>query len=819
MSIRWLRWSSLSLSLACTPIGAPATPEGTDAPRPSADPSGELQEPSEPDREPGCKRGAPGREPTVIEPNAELTQGRLTVQRGDRRLALPLQRIDLDTYVTGSVAETTVTQVFHNPFAEPIEAVYAFPLPADGAVDDFALTAGPLRVRGQIRERGEAKQIYEAAKTEGKTAALLEQERPNIFTQSVANIPPGQAIEIEIHVVHEVRQQAGLYELALPTAIGPRFIPGAPLPRPSSGTGLAPDTDVVPDASRITPAEPAPCADLDVHVTILGGHEPELVRAKHHRIRLDRRDARAEVHLAEGPTFPNRDFVLSWRTAGPEPRAALLAQREGGGGYFTLVVQPPTAARDDMIRPRELIFLIDTSGSMQGWPIQAVKRVIGDALTQMREGDVFQIVDFNDQASSLGAGFIAADDAGRKLGQGYIDGRAASGGTMMNAGIDLALRLPRDPERVRYVLLLTDGYIGNELQIFRSVEAQLGDSRLLSVGIGSSTNRYLLDGAARVGRGVATYVEHEPDAEAAASQFYARIARPVLTDIEIDWGDLAVTDVVPARIPDVFAGQPVVVFGRFTGAPNGKAKLRGKLGKAPVEVGLRLDFADGQDHTGIESMWARRRIDDIQGYPTDANLFGGDKEAVKKKVIELSLKHRVLTQHTAFVAVAERAAQRPGEPAEATATILDSDGDGLDDSVDRCPTIPEVRNGFADEDGCPDSIPMQLARFTGTIKGIFFDLRGAAIRAKNQPVLDRAVAVLKEVSTIRVEISGHTDPSEPRELGQKRAEAVRDYLVKAGIDPKRLEIRNAGPDEPIDSNKTKAGRAKNRRIEFTILVQ
>jgi Ca-activated chloride channel family protein len=813
MSDRWLRALGLSLLFGCTPVGPPTTPEGIEPV--DVIPAGELQEPSELDVRPGCRRGAPGQEPTIVEPGAELGQGRLTVQRGDQRLALPLQRVDVDTYVTGSVAETTVTQVFHNPFKEPIEAIYAFPLPADGAVDDFTLRAGTLVVRGQIRERGEAKKIYEAAKTAGKVAALLEQERPNIFTQSVANIPPGQAIEVEIHVVHEVRQNRGTFELALPTAIGPRFIPGTPLAGPPSGNGLALDTTTVPDASRITPADPAPCADLDIHVTILGGYPPELVRAKHHRIRLDKRDMRAEVHLAEGPMVPNRDFVLSWRTAGPEPRAAMLAQREAAGGYFTLVVQPPLAASDDMVRPRELIFLVDTSGSMGGWPIQAVKRVIGDALTQMRPDDVFQIVDFNDEASALGAGLLAADDAGRKLGQDYIADRTARGGTMMNGGIQLALGLPRDPERVRYILLLTDGFIGNELEIFRSVEAGLGDSRLLSFGIGSSTNRYLLDGAARVGRGAVTYVEHAEDADAAAASFYARIARPVLTDIQIDWGDLAVQDVVPARIPDVFAGEPVVVHGRFTGTPSGKAKLRGKLGRTPVEIGLRLDFADGQDHTGIESMWARRTIDDIQGYPTNTRQFGGDPNAVRAKVIELSLKHHVLSQFTAFVAVAE---QSDGKPV--TAPILaDTDADGIDDSNDRCTTEPENLNGFMDDDGCPDALPMKLAMYTGTIKGIFFDLRAATIKPTSRPVLDRAVTMLTEYSTIRVEITGHTEPGEPRDFGRRRAESVRDYLVRHGIDPKRIEVRNAGPDEPIDTNKTRAGRARNRRIEFTILVQ
>ena len=575
----------------------------------------------------------------------EFDAGVLATRRRDKWLSLPLQHTSFDTVVIGTVAETDVLQTFANPFDTPIEVVYAFPLPERAAVDEYQLAVGDRSIRGVMKTREQAREVYEDAKRDGHLVGLLEQERPNIFTQQVANIPPGEMIEVSLHFVTTLEQDDNTYSLVLPTTIGPRYIP-----------------DGVPDADKITPPSIpsgyAPCAKLDVHVEIEPGLRPRALRSSFHSIDIEREGDMAVVTFDEdaGPVLADRDFVLRWELGVAQPQAAIVAQPDpdGDAGTFTLTVQPPRVVRDEQAVPRELVFVVDTSGSMSGTPIETAKSVMHAALSGMRPDDSFAILRFSSAGSSFETDLIEATSANIEAGHAYVDAMQTNGGTNMLDGVAAALDFPHDPERLRMILFLTDGLIGNEIEVFHYLDGRIGDARLFSLGIDSSPNRYLLDGLARVGRGAAAYVGQEDEADAAVARFYSRVATPVLTDIEIDWQGLAISEVTPGQIPDLFAGQPLTVFGRYTGKPAGDIVIRGRARGVELEIPVRFEIAQSEKSEGVASVWARRQIDDRLGYPAILGPHDIGYEKAKRTAIELALAHGVMTEFTSFVAVDEQ---------------------------------------------------------------------------------------------------------------------------------------------------------------------
>ncbi len=577
----------------------------------------------------------------------------MRVSTDDGVRELPLVETTFETDVTGTIAQTTVTQVFANPFETPIEAVYVFPLPEDGAVDDYWIFVADRTIHGEMKRRAEARAMYEDAKREGKSAGLLEQERPNIFTQSIANIAPGASIAVEMHVVQPLHQDDGRYSFVLPTVVGPRFVPGKPIGH--RGTGVHDDTDRVRDASRITPPaipkSAAGCDSLVVDVEIDAGMAIDGVQSKFHDVVVERAGGVAHVTLGDGATVPNRDFELSWEVPADRVRGSMQVQRTTEGGFFTLTIEPPDSLATADAVARDVVFVVDTSGSMDGEPLDTAKQAVRTALDGLRRDDRFQIVQYAGAAEAMGTGLFENTRANRERARRYIDDMQGGGGTMMIEGVRAALGGSRTLGRIPIVLFLTDGYIGNEHEIFTEIDAKIGDARLFSLGVGSSVNRYLLDGMARFGRGAATYVGPGEKPDEVVDRFEDRIASPAMSDVEIDWGELRVRDVVPAEIPDVFVGQSVVVFGRFEGEPKGEIVLKGRRGKERVRMPIAVDLAKAKDGDGLASMWARQRIGDLT---MDPAALVEDADARKKrteKVVALALAHRVLTEHTAFVAI------------------------------------------------------------------------------------------------------------------------------------------------------------------------
>ena len=587
------------------------------------------------------------------------------------RRVFPLEKTAVKADIAGDFVSTEVTQRFTNPYADRIEAVYVFPLPEHAAVDAMEMHVGKRVVRADVRKRVEAQAAYDAAAREGRRAALLEQERANVFTFSVANIDPHATIEVRLHYFELAKYDHGTYEMAFPMVVGPRYVPGAPLASPPSGTGTHPDTTRVPDASRISPAYVPPGTRsghaITIDVRLDGGSAPiESVDSVAHEVATARTSATtATVSLRDKSEIPNRDFVLRWRLAAPELRAASFTFKEaagsGGGGaagdgYVALLVEPKHDANDRELAPRELFFLLDTSGSMNGTPLAMSVRAVKRALATMHQDDTFQIIDFADSASSFAREPLANTPANVQRAIGYLDRLQGSGGTNQLAGIHAALTAPATPgaARVRYVVFMTDGYIGNETEVAALVQREIGSARIFGFGIGGSVNRFLLDEVSAIGRGHAEYMLPNEAPDAMIERFYERIGRPYLTDVSVDWGGLPVSEVVPARIPDLSALQPLVVMGRYRGRGQGTVTLRGRIAGRPYEQKIEVTLPDvAPEHPAVGRIWARARIGEL------SREEYGHKGAREEEITRIALAHHLVSQYTSLVAI-DDVAPEPG---------------------------------------------------------------------------------------------------------------------------------------------------------------
>ncbi len=497
-----------------------------------------------------------------------VTQGSLLSldSQGRPQAACPLKHTDVKAEITGFLARVTVTQEFANPFQDKIEAVYTFPLPQNAAVDDMTMLVGGRTVRGKIKRREEARAIYEAARAAGHVAGLLDQERPNIFTQSVANIMPGEQVKITISYVETLKYEDGTYEFVFPMVVGPRYIPGQPVGK--QGGGWAPDTDRVPDASRITPpvARPGTRAghDISLEVALDAGVPIDTVQSSSHEVAVERPNLHAAVvRLKDKDVLPNKDFILSYDVAGRKIDDAVLTHRAARGGFFTLILQPPERVAAQDVTPKELVFVIDTSGSMSGFPIEKAKETMKLALDGLNPQDTFNLITFSGDTRILFPEPVPATRENLGKAQEFLAGTHGSGGTEMMKAIRAALEPSDAQDHIRIVCFMTDGYVGNDMEIIAEVQKH-PNARVFSFGIGNSVNRFLLDKMAQYGRGEVEYVGLNDDGSAAARRFHERVRNPLLTDIAVDWGGLAVTDVYPKRIPDLFSAKPVVIHGRYT---------------------------------------------------------------------------------------------------------------------------------------------------------------------------------------------------------------------------------------------------------------
>lgn len=598
---------------------------------------------------------------------AQETSGSLQVvdAEGKPKAACPLKHTDVKAEISGFLARVVVTQEFENPFTEKIEAVYTFPLPQSAAVDDMTMTVGDRTVRGKILRREEAQAVYEAAKTNGQRASLLDQERPNIFTQSVANILPGEQIKITISYVETLQYEAGTYEFVFPMVVGPRYIPGGS--SVGTGKGVANGTEPVPDAARITPAPQPPAMraghDISLDITLDAGVPVSSINARTHEVDVTRSDERrAHLRLRNVAEIPNKDFILRYEVTGQKIEDALLIHSAGKGGYFTFILQPPERVTAADVMPKELVFVLDTSGSMSGFPIEKAKETMKLALDNLYPTDTFNLITFSGDEHILFPAPVPATKENLARAQKFLESREGSGGTEMMKAVKAALDPSDAQNHVRIVCFMTDGYVGNDFQIVGEIQKH-PNARVFAFGIGNSVNRYLLDNMARQGRGEVEYVGLGDDGSAAARRFYERVHNPLLTDISIDWNGLPVEDVYPTRIPDLFGAKPVVLNGRYTAAGKGTIRLRGKLAGRDFVREIPVDFSGSQtEHDVLATLWARTRVDDLLSQDFAGAQQASMKPELKETITQLGLEYRLLTQFTSFVAVEEMVVTDGGQP-------------------------------------------------------------------------------------------------------------------------------------------------------------
>jgi Ca-activated chloride channel family protein len=565
-----------------------------------------------------------------------------------KEVPVPLKHTDVKTNISGYIATVEVTQKFHNPYDGKIEAKYVFPLPQNAAINEFIMTIGDRRIRGIIREREEAERIYEEARRQGYVASLLTQERPNVFTQSVANIEPGKEIDVNIRYFHTLAYADGWYEYVFPMVVGPRFNP----PGYTEGVGAVARgkhgiSGQKTEVQYLRPGERSG-HDISLAVNIEAGVPVEKVVSPSHVIAMNHTGAeKVKVTLSPLDSIPNKDFVLRYKVAGNGIKSALLTHRDERGGFFTLMLYPPDSLSSLRRKPMEMIFVLDCSGSMSGQPIAKAKTAVERALRRLEPDDTFQIIRFSNDASQLGPAPIPATTANVRRGLDYVRSLRGSGGTMMIEGIKAALDFQHDPRRLRFVAFLTDGYIGNEVEILGEVHKRLRATRIFSFGVGSSPNRYLLERMAKLGRGVVAYVGLDDSAGQVMDLFFERVSHAAMTDIAVDWGGMQVSDMYPEHVPDLFVGRPVILTGRFEGTGSTTVRVRGSVGDESREIALPVNLDDlPATHKGIAPVWARMKIADLADRATYDRL-----SELPEQVKQVALEYGLMSAYTAFVAV------------------------------------------------------------------------------------------------------------------------------------------------------------------------
>jgi Ca-activated chloride channel family protein len=649
-----------------------------------------------------------------------VTPGSLTTPKG----LCPLRHTDVQVRIAGPLARVTVTQEFHNPFAEKIEAVYTFPLPPDSAVDDMTMQVGDRTIRGLIKPRDEARKIYEDARRTGRIAGLLDQERPNIFTQAVANILPGATVQIQIAYVETVPYEAGAYTFNFPMVVAPRYMPRRG----------------VPDAERIapplTPEGTRAGHDVSVEVYLDAGVPIESLASPTHEVSVERPNPRqAVVKLRDQAAIPNRDFILQYGVAGHRIEDAVLTHT----GYFTLLLQPPDRLQPEEIAPKELVFVLDTSGSMSGFPIEKAKEAMALALDGLHPRDTFNLITFSGDTHILFPNPVPATPENRRIAREFLSSRSGSGGTEMMKAIRASLAPSDAPGRTRVVCFMTDGEVGNDLDILAEVQRH-PNARVFAFGIGGSVNHFLLDGMARYGRGEVEYVGLQDDGSAAARRFHERVSSPLLTDISIDWGTLAVTGVYPARIPDLFAAKPLVISGRYTSPGAGVIRLHGKMAGRDFTREIRVILPASQpDNAQLATLWARRRVEDLMSQDFAGLQRGAIRDDLKQQITQLGIDYRLMTPFTSFVAVEEKVITESGAPRRVEVPVEMPDGMSYEGFFDRENSLQPV------------AAPMAMMAGGGGGSGIFGSLMRSRAMASPPPLppppsqeskLDPAIATL-----------------------------------------------------------------------------
>jgi Ca-activated chloride channel family protein len=589
----------------------------------------------------------------LLIPIGAQAQGELLLQQGSSYIQAPALDTDVKLRVRGMILRGEVTQRFRNPAPVCTGALYAFPLPEDAAVDTLRMTVGQRVIEGEIKERKQAEQIYEQAKSEGKQASLLSQERPNLFTVSIAAIGAGEEVTVSIEYQQSVEYRDGAFRLRFPMTDAPRYMPQN-APMMSSAVPTSTVGTITAEKHRVHLS-----VDLDA------GFSLRKVDSSYQAVTTAALGGSHYV-VTLGDVPADRDFELVWQPdLGSEPKSALFMEKD----YGLVVIMPPATTRSARL-PKESIFIIDTSGSMEGPSIGAAKSALQLALDHLDSQDSFNVIEFNSVTNALWTDARPATSGNLVEAKRFVEGLRATGGTEMEPALDAAFRDPTPSESsVRQVIFMTDGQVGNEAQLFAFIRSHLGRSRLFTVGIGTAPNTHFMRDAARFGRGTFTYIGNREEVQEKMSSLFEKLESPVLTNVELRFDDPAI-EMWPQRIPDLYSGEPVVVAVKFS-KPLGRVLASAKRGTEEWNDVHSMQVTS--EESGIGRLWARRKIEALSDSEKD----------VRPQILELALAHHLVSQYTSLVAVDHTPTGVPQEACE-TRTVpvnLPAGWGGVDGSL------------------------------------------------------------------------------------------------------------------------------------------
>ena len=581
----------------------------------------------------------------------EILAPYFVIQKGASSVdTFPLKATSVAVTVNGMIAETHVTQTYANMGKEPISARYVFPASSSVSVHGMTMEIGNQLVCAKIKEKEEAKKEFEQAKSEGKSASLLEQQRPNVFTMDVANIMPGDSAKIELHYTQMITPRDGVYEFVFPTVVGPRYA--------EPGEGAADGSEGGRNGwvrSPYLPKGQTPLGTYDITVNLDAGVPVSELSCKSHEIEVSKNgDTKACVTLADKEDYAgNRDFILNYKLTGDELQTGLVLTRGERENFFLVTVQPPERYVPQDIPPREYIFVLDVSGSMNGYPLDTAKTLIRDLVSGLRETDRFNLILFSGSSQKMAEKSLPATAENIRQAVDLVDRQEGGGGTSLAPALEEAIAIPRTESDAagcaRSIVVVTDGYISGEQNVFDLINQNMSTASFFSFGIGSSVNDYLIKGIANAGLGEAFIVTDEADALSTAQSFRTYIQTPLLTDIQVDYEGFEVYDTEPSVPSTLFAQKPIVLFGKWKGEPSGTIRISGKTGTKDYEQQIPVAAsAISQQSDALRYLWARTRLEQLMDYG-----FSKDDPSVKDEVTRIGLTYSLMTPYTSFVAVVD----------------------------------------------------------------------------------------------------------------------------------------------------------------------
>jgi len=593
------------------------------------------------------------------------TESQISGESGDRTLSpyffvksddplidqLPLKATSALVNISGVIADVTVTQVYKNEGMKPIEAIYIFPASTRAAVYGMKMTIGKRVIEAKIKKRDEARHDYEQARDQGKSASLLEQQRPNVFQMNIANIMPGDEIKVELKYTELLIPTDRVYEFAYPTTVGPRY-------SNTKESAASPSDKWVKNPYLHEGTKPTYYFDIVVNIAA-GMPIKELASTSHKVNATYTSPSTAKIVLVTSDrSGGNRDYILRYRLAGNKIASGLLLFQEEKENFFLLMMQPPKKVTNAQIPGREYIFIVDVSGSMNGFPLEISKKLLRTLIGNLRPSDTFNVLLFSGGSTLMSETSLPATSENVDKAINVIDRQKGGGGTELLPALKRALSLKRTDGFSRSVIIATDGYVSVEEEAFDLIRNHLNDANMFAFGIGSSVNRHLIEGMAHVGMGESFVITKPGEAPAQAERFRKMIQSPVLTSVKVTFNGLTTYDVEPASIPDVFAERPVIVFGKWRGKPQGKITLTGISGEGAYTDSIDVSAVQPlKSNAALKYLWARHRITLLSDY----NKLRSDDKRIKE-VTELGLTYNLLTAYTSFVAVDNQIRNRDGQP-------------------------------------------------------------------------------------------------------------------------------------------------------------